>query len=211
MSYPGNRQVLVNCSKPSLVGPTGPHAAPPSPPVGPLSATRTLLRHPPSYPYPPRDPSPPQAWEMRAWVLCGMGAFAASPLAAGQWIGRYVGTPVTLLQTTQRYVDEDPEYLFQITPDLYLDAMDSTHTSRFFNHHQSGNLNFTVDVEERMYTVGRIPGSFFRREGRPSEGAILTCRLTDRPLRPSFTKGLRNGMLYTVDEIQEKSLKKHPN
>src|ERR1700759_5751733 len=50
----------------------------------------------------------------------------------------------------------------------------------------------TVDVEERMYSAGRIPGSFFRREGRPSEDAILTCRLIDRPLRPSFTKGLRN-------------------
>ncbi|HEY0472049.1 MAG TPA: polyribonucleotide nucleotidyltransferase, partial [Kribbella sp.] len=44
----------------------------------------------------------------------------------------------------------------------------------------------TVDVEERMYAAGRIPGSFFRREGRPSEEAILTCRLIDRPLRPSF-------------------------
>src|SRR5690606_2112927 len=50
----------------------------------------------------------------------------------------------------------------------------------------------TVDVEERMYAAGRIPGSFFRREGRPSEDAILTCRLIDRPLRPSFQKGLRN-------------------
>ncbi|HEX5540277.1 MAG TPA: polyribonucleotide nucleotidyltransferase [Micromonospora sp.] len=50
----------------------------------------------------------------------------------------------------------------------------------------------TVDVEERMYSAGRIPGSFFRREGRPSEEAILTCRLIDRPLRPSFVKGLRN-------------------
>ena len=50
----------------------------------------------------------------------------------------------------------------------------------------------TVDVEERMYAAGKIPGSFFRREGRPSEDAILTCRLIDRPLRPSFKKGLRN-------------------
>src|SRR5580700_4047007 len=50
----------------------------------------------------------------------------------------------------------------------------------------------TVDVEERMYAAGRIPGSFFRREGRPSEDAILTCRLIDRPLRPSFVHGLRN-------------------
>ncbi|CAN5623546.1 polyribonucleotide nucleotidyltransferase [soil metagenome] len=50
----------------------------------------------------------------------------------------------------------------------------------------------TVDVEERQYAIGKIPGSFFRREGRPSEDAILTCRLTDRPLRPSFPKGFRN-------------------
>ena len=50
----------------------------------------------------------------------------------------------------------------------------------------------TVDVEERSYAAGKIPGSFFRREGRPTEEAILTCRLTDRPLRPSFPKGFRN-------------------
>jgi polyribonucleotide nucleotidyltransferase len=56
----------------------------------------------------------------------------------------------------------------------------------------------TVDVEERMYAVGRIPGSFFRREGRPSEGAILTCRLIDRPLRPCFVKGLRNEVQVVV-------------
>jgi polyribonucleotide nucleotidyltransferase len=56
----------------------------------------------------------------------------------------------------------------------------------------------TVDVEERMYAIGRIPGSFFRREGRPSEDAILTCRLIDRPLRPSFVKGLRNEVQVVV-------------
>ena len=50
----------------------------------------------------------------------------------------------------------------------------------------------TIDVEERMYAAGKIPGSFFRREGRPSTDAILTCRLIDRPLRPTFVKGLRN-------------------
>ena len=50
----------------------------------------------------------------------------------------------------------------------------------------------TVDVEERMYAAGRIPGSFFRREGRPTTQAILACRLIDRPLRPTFAKGLRN-------------------
>jgi polyribonucleotide nucleotidyltransferase len=56
----------------------------------------------------------------------------------------------------------------------------------------------TVDVEERMYAAGRIPGSFFRREGRPSESAILTCRLIDRPLRPLFVKGLRNEVQVVV-------------
>ncbi|HUO39055.1 MAG TPA: polyribonucleotide nucleotidyltransferase, partial [Mycobacterium sp.] len=56
----------------------------------------------------------------------------------------------------------------------------------------------TVDVEERMYAAGRIPGSFFRREGRPSTDAILTCRLIDRPLRPSFVDGLRNEVQIVV-------------
>jgi len=56
----------------------------------------------------------------------------------------------------------------------------------------------TIDVEERMYAAGRIPGSFFRREGRPSEDAILTCRLTDRPLRPSFANGLRNEIQVVI-------------
>ena len=56
----------------------------------------------------------------------------------------------------------------------------------------------TVDVEERMYAAGRIPGSFFRREGRPVEDAILTCRLIDRPLRPTFVKGLRNEVQVVI-------------
>ena len=50
----------------------------------------------------------------------------------------------------------------------------------------------TVDIEERMYAAGQIPGSFFRREGRPTDQAILTCRLIDRPLRPTFPEGYRN-------------------
>jgi polyribonucleotide nucleotidyltransferase len=56
----------------------------------------------------------------------------------------------------------------------------------------------TIDVEEKMYALGKIPGSFFRREGRPSEEAILTCRLIDRPLRPAFIKGLRNEVQVVV-------------
>src|SRR5437870_4163733 len=50
----------------------------------------------------------------------------------------------------------------------------------------------TVEFEERMYAAGKIPGGFFKREGRPSEAAILTCRLTDRPIRPLFPKDYRN-------------------
>ena len=64
----------------------------------------------------------------------------------------------------------------------------------------------TVDVEERQYAAGKIPGSFFRREGRPSTDAILACRLIDRPLRPSFAKGLRNEV-----QIVETVLSVHPD
>jgi polyribonucleotide nucleotidyltransferase len=56
----------------------------------------------------------------------------------------------------------------------------------------------TIDVEERMYAAGKIPGSFFRREGRPSTEAILACRLIDRPLRPTFVKGLRNEVQVVI-------------
>jgi polyribonucleotide nucleotidyltransferase len=77
----------------------------------------------------------------------------------------------------------------------YLDGESMVLAATTVSKHPKEGLDFfplTVDVEERMYAAGRIPGSFFRREGRPSEDAILTCRLTDRPLRPSFVKGLRN-------------------
>src|SRR6516225_7245354 len=56
----------------------------------------------------------------------------------------------------------------------------------------------TVDYEERLYAAGKIPGGFFKREGRPSEAAILTCRLTDRPIRPLFPKGFRNDVQVIV-------------
>jgi polyribonucleotide nucleotidyltransferase len=77
----------------------------------------------------------------------------------------------------------------------YLDDETMVLSATTVSKHPRENLDFfplTVDVEERMYAAGRIPGSFFRREGRPSEDAILTCRLIDRPLRPTFVKGLRN-------------------
>jgi polyribonucleotide nucleotidyltransferase len=64
----------------------------------------------------------------------------------------------------------------------------------------------TVDIEERAYAAGKIPGSFFRREGRASDDAILTCRLIDRPLRPSFPEGFRNevhivGTVVAADQV----------
>jgi len=61
----------------------------------------------------------------------------------------------------------------------------------------------TVDVEERMYAAGKIPGSFFRREGRPSSEAILACRLIDRPLRPTFVKGLRNEVQVVITVMSQ--------
>jgi len=59
----------------------------------------------------------------------------------------------------------------------------------------------TVDYEEKMYAAGRIPGSFFKREGRPSENAILTCRLVDRPMRPAFNDGLRNEIQILITTL----------
>src|SRR6201991_1508898 len=77
--------------------------------------------------------------------------------------------------------------------------------------HPKDNFDFfplTVDVEERSYAAGKIPGSFFRREGRPSTAAIVVCRLIDRPLRPSFVSGLRNEIqvVVTVMSLDPKDL-----
>jgi len=83
----------------------------------------------------------------------------------------------------------------------YLDEDTMLLSATTAGKHPKDHLDFfplTVDVEERMYAAGRIPGSFFRREGRPSEDAILTCRLIDRPLRPTFVKGLRNEVQVVV-------------
>src|SRR3954452_9717653 len=59
----------------------------------------------------------------------------------------------------------------------------------------------TVDYEERMYSAGKIPGSFFKREGRPTQTAILTARLTDRPLRPLFPKGYANEVQVIITTL----------
>ncbi|MBM7278644.1 polyribonucleotide nucleotidyltransferase [Gordonia rubripertincta] len=83
----------------------------------------------------------------------------------------------------------------------YLDDENMLLSTTTASKHPKEHFDFfplTVDVEERMYAAGRIPGSFFRREGRPSTDAILTCRLIDRPLRPSFVDGLRNEIQVVV-------------
>ncbi|ASO19407.1 polyribonucleotide nucleotidyltransferase [Actinoalloteichus hoggarensis] len=83
----------------------------------------------------------------------------------------------------------------------YLDDETMLLSATTASKHPKEHFDFfplTVDVEERMYAAGRIPGSFFRREGRPSTDAILTCRLIDRPLRPSFVEGLRNEVQVVV-------------
>ena len=77
----------------------------------------------------------------------------------------------------------------------YLDGQTAILSATTVGKHPKDQFDFfplTVDVEERQYAAGRIPGSFFRREGRAGTEAILACRLIDRPLRPSFVKGLRN-------------------
>ena len=83
----------------------------------------------------------------------------------------------------------------------YLDGETMLLSATTVGKHPKDQFDFfplTVDVEERMYAAGRIPGSFFRREGRPSTDAILACRLIDRPLRPLFVKGLRNEVQVVV-------------
>ncbi|WP_372699992.1 polyribonucleotide nucleotidyltransferase [Arthrobacter sp. JSM 101049] len=84
---------------------------------------------------------------------------------------------------------------------VYIDDDTSMLSATTAGKHPREGFDFfplTVDVEERMYAAGRIPGSFFRREGRPSTEAILACRLMDRPLRPAFVKGLRNEVQVVV-------------
>ncbi|HEX7661850.1 MAG TPA: polyribonucleotide nucleotidyltransferase [Pseudonocardiaceae bacterium] len=83
----------------------------------------------------------------------------------------------------------------------YLDDETMLLSATTASKHPKEHFDFfplTVDVEERMYAAGRIPGSYFRREGRPSTDAILACRLIDRPLRPSFVDGLRNEIQIVV-------------
>src|ERR1039457_1196942 len=133
----------------------------------------------------------------------------AAPLAAGRRAGPQSGrSPVEGATTAEVVIDNGAFGVHKIRFEtgrlarraggsavVYLDDETMVLSATTASKKPKDNLDFfplTVDVEERMYAAGRIPRSFFRREGPPSEDAILTCRLIDRPLRPSFVYGLRN-------------------
>ena len=154
----------------------------------------------------PREPPPAGTAEMRVDIRSagerGDGAYAAEAVAAGTWVGQYIGEPVSLLQTVQRYTDSEPEYLFQITPELYLDAMDSTHFSRYFNHAEHGNLNFTVNK-----TTNRV--DFYT--ARPIEaGEELTFDYGMAYWAGSGVVPFNDSRDYSKSSVQEKHAPKGP-
>src|SRR6266700_1459764 len=117
-------------------------------------------------------------------------------------VERKIGSPVFRFETGRLAGQADGSVLAQVGETTVLVAVTASKGARegvdFFP--------LTVDVEERMYAAGKIPGGFFRREGRPTERAILTARLIDRPLRPCFPDGFRNEVhvvatIMTVDLV----------
>jgi polyribonucleotide nucleotidyltransferase len=114
---------------------------------------------------------------------------AANPTTSTKVSGPITGTPKTLSFETGLLAQQSQGAVVgRIGETMVLATANATSSVR-------EGIDFfplTVDVEERMYAAGKIPGSFFRREGRPADTAILTARLIDRPLRPSFADGYRN-------------------
>src|SRR5438105_373027 len=117
---------------------------------------------------------------------------------------RKIGEPVFRFETGRLAQQADGAVLAQVGETTVLVAVTASKGARegvdFFP--------LTVDVEERMYAAGKIPGGFFRREGRPTERAILTARLIDRPLRPCLPDGFRNEVhvvatVMTVDQANQ--------
>jgi polyribonucleotide nucleotidyltransferase len=101
---------------------------------------------------------------------------------------RKLGEPVFRYETGRLAAQADGAVLAQVGETTILVAATASQSARA----GADFFPLTVDYEERMYAAGKIPGGFFRREGRPTERAILTARLIDRPLRPCFSKDLRN-------------------
>jgi polyribonucleotide nucleotidyltransferase len=114
------------------------------------------------------------------------GAFVADPISVS---GPVSGTDKTLTFETGKLA---PQSMGAVVASIGGTTVLTTANAAKSVREGMDFFPLTVDVEERAYAAGKIPGSFFRREGRPTEEAILTCRLTDRPLRPSFPDGFRN-------------------
>src|SRR5437763_9888898 len=117
-----------------------------------------------------------------------MGGTHMAPDTQVHTVERKIGEPVFRFETGRLAQQADGAVLAQVGETTVLVAATASRGARegvdFFP--------LTVDVEERMYAAGKIPGGFFRREGRPTERAILTARLIDRPLRPTFKQGYRD-------------------
>ncbi|HWD72220.1 MAG TPA: polyribonucleotide nucleotidyltransferase [Actinomycetota bacterium] len=133
-----------------------------------------------------------------------MGGSHMSPETQVHTVERKIGEPVFRFETGRLAGQADGAVLAQVGETTVLVAATASRGARegvdFFP--------LTVDVEERMYAAGKIPGGFFRREGRPTERAILTARLIDRPLRPCFPDGFRNEVhvvatVMTVDQANQ--------
>jgi len=114
------------------------------------------------------------------------GAFVANPITVS---GPVSGTDKTLTFETGKLA---PQSMGAVVASIGGTKVLTTANAASSVREGMDFFPLTVDVEERAYAAGKIPGSFFRREGRPTEEAVLTCRLTDRPLRPSFPDGFRN-------------------
>src|SRR5437660_933462 len=133
-----------------------------------------------------------------------MGGTHMAPDTQVHTVERKIGEPVFRFETGRLAEQADGAVLAQVGETTVLVAATASRGARegvdFFP--------LTVDVEERMYAAGKIPGGFFRREGRPTERAILTARLIDRPLRPCFPDGFRNEVhvvatVMTVDQANQ--------
>ena len=123
----------------------------------------------------------------------GMGAFAAEAAQPGRWIGSYQGRLISLDEQQDLYSETEPEYLFQITPDLYIDGNLSTHFTRFFNHDQKGNLNFTVSARSGMLECLAEPQCARRGSLGVLYRLLAALRTRNEPLGRSGPNGRDSG------------------
>jgi len=152
-----------------------------------------------------------------------MGAFAAEACSSGRYVCDYHGALISLEQVNERYIERLPEYLFDVGDGLYLDAQDSEHFSRFFNHREHGNLNFTVSAAERRVTFYAATdiaegeelcfdygvGYWAGHEASPAEGtdsrsfdAAPWRPMGPPPLTPLTSSGIGEAAELPVDEAR---------